>query len=156
MKEKFQSKSGFILACIGAAVGLGNALRFPGLCAMYGGGAFLLIYFIALVVLGLPLLNAEIALGRKFASGAPKCLAGISGKKSASAVGWAACINSVFTAVIYAGLAGWIISTAAHIAPLSYGAAELDQTEISGYFFDNVLNVRNDGIIDGISPTVLC
>lgn len=156
MKEKFQSKSGFILACIGAAVGLGNALRFPGLCAMYGGGAFLLIYFIALVVLGLPLLNAEIALGRKFASGAPKCLAGISGKKSASAVGWAACINSLFTAVIYAGLAGWIISTAAHIAPLSYGAAELDQTEISGYFFDNVLNASNDGIIDGISPTVLC
>ena len=37
-KERFKSKSGFILASIGAAVGLGNALRFPGLCAKYGGG----------------------------------------------------------------------------------------------------------------------
>ena len=73
-QEKFQSKSGFILASIGAAVGLGNALRFPGLCAKYGGGAFLLIYSVALVVLGVPLLNAEIALGRKIKGGAPKCM----------------------------------------------------------------------------------
>ena len=77
VKEKFKSKGGFILASIGAAVGLGNALRFPGLCAKYGGGAFLLIYFVALVILGVPLLNAEIALGRKFSGGAPKCMSSL-------------------------------------------------------------------------------
>lgn len=155
--NKFKSKGGFILASIGAAVGLGNALRFPGLCAKYGGGAFLLIYFAALIILGLPLLNAEIALGRKFQGGAPRCMGALAPRlpKAAAAVGWAACLNSVITAVIYAGLAGWIIATAAHIAPLAVQAPDLSQTQISDYFFANVLKSRNDGIIDGISPLVL-
>lgn len=147
--EKFQSKGGFILASIGAAVGLGNALRFPGLCAKYGGGAFLLIYSVALLALGLPILNAEIALGRKIKGGAPKCMKSL--KKSGEGFGWASCVNSVFTAVIYAGLAGWIIATAATVVPLCLNAPLLTDTEISGYFFDTVLSARNDGVIDGFS-----
>ena len=62
------------MACVGAAVGLGDSLRFPGLCAKYGGGTFLLIYFVALIFIGIPVLNAEIALGRKFRAGAPRGL----------------------------------------------------------------------------------
>lgn len=147
--EKFQSKGGFILASIGAAVGLGNALRFPGLCAKYGGGAFLLIYSVALLVLGLPILNAEIALGRKIKGGAPKCMRSL--KRRGEGFGWASCINSVFTAVIYAGLAGWIIATAVTAVPLCLNAPALNDTEISGYFFNNVLSARNDGVIDGFS-----
>ncbi|MDE5666750.1 MAG: hypothetical protein K2I29_00750 [Clostridia bacterium] len=150
--EKFQSKGGFILASIGAAVGLGNALRFPGLCAKYGGGAFLLIYSVALLVLGLPILNAEIALGRKIKSGAPKCMKSL--KRHGEGFGWASCVNSVFTAVIYAGLAGWIIATAATVVPLCLNAPSLTDTEISGYFFDSVLSARNDGVIDGFSLLV--
>lgn len=152
--EKFQSKGGFILASIGAAVGLGNALRFPGLCAKYGGGAFLLIYAVALVALGLPLLNAEIALGRKIKAGAPKCMRSLfngTRAKVAERFGWASCINSVITAVIYAGLAGWIIATVATVIPLCLNAPALTDTEISGYFFNSVLSARNDGVIDGFS-----
>lgn len=152
--EKFQSKGGFILASIGAAVGLGNALRFPGLCAKYGGGAFLLIYAIALVALGLPILNAEIALGRKIKAGAPKCMRSLfngTRAKVAERFGWASCINSVITAVIYAGLAGWIIATVATVIPLCLNAPALTDTEISGYFFNSVLSARNDGVIDGFS-----
>lgn len=141
-------------------MGLGNALRFPGLCAQYGGGAFLLIYVIALVVLGVPLLNAEIALGRKIGGGSPKCLASVlkeRRKKLGKGLGWASCINSTFTALIYAGLAGWIIATAILIVPLSLSANALSKDEISGYFFNNVLSARNDGVIDGFSPLVaLC
>ena len=152
MAEKFQSKSGFILASIGAAVGLSNALRFPGLCAKYGGGAFLLIYAIALVALGLPLLNAEIALGRKIKGGAPKCM--LSLKRKGEAFGWASCINSVFTALIYAGLAGWIIATAVTAVPLCLTAPALTDTEISGFFFNDILSARNDGVISGFSLLV--
>ena len=157
VKDKFQSKSGFIIASIGAAVGLGNALRFPGLCAKYGGGAFLLIYFCALVILGLPLLNAEIALGRKLKSGAPLCMGSLTPKlpRLGGSVGWASGLNSVFTAVIYAGLAGWIISAAGSFVPLALNAPQMTQPEISSYFFSKVLHSRNDGIIDGISPLVL-
>lgn len=148
----FKSKSGFILASIGAAVGLGNAVRFPGMCAKYGGGTYLLIYFAALVILGIPLLNAEIALGRKFGGGAPKCMESL--KRGAGRIGWASCANSAITALIYAGLAGWILATVVSIAPLSLSAPKLTQSEISGYFFDKVLKSRSDGVISGISPAV--
>ncbi len=151
-KQKFSSKGGFILASIGAAVGLGNALRFPGLCAKYGGGAYLFIYLIALIVLGIPLLNAELALGRKYGGGAPVCLNGL--KRGSGAIGWASCANSLVTGLIYAGLAGWIIAMVIKVVPLSFSAPSLTQAEVSGYFFQTVLKVRADGVISSISPLV--
>lgn len=136
-QEKFKSRGGFILASVGAAVGLGNALRFPGLCAKYGGGSFLLIYFVALIVMGVPILNAEIALGRKFGGGAPKCMASLN--KRAEPVGWSSCFNSLIVAVVYAGLLGWIIAMAVKIIPLCIKAQSMTDGEIGGYFFDGVM-----------------
>ncbi len=147
-KQKFKNKRSFILTCVGAAVGLGNALRFPGLCAKFGGGAYLLVYLTALVFLGVPLLNAEIALGRKYAGGAPKCLKEL--KRGGDKIGWASSVNSMVTAVIYAGLAGWLITMAVKITPLCTGGF----ADVSGYFFDKVLSARDDGVISGISPLV--
>lgn len=140
--ERFSSRRAFVLASIGAAVGLGNALRFPGLCAKYGGGAFMLIYFIALAVMGVPLLNAEIALGRKVRGGAPVCMRML--RRRAEPAGWAACFNSLVVSVIYAGLLGWILFMAVKIVPLSESAAHLSADETGGYFFgvleENVLS----------------
>lgn len=149
MAEKFKSRGGFILASVGAAVGLGNALRFPGLCAKYGGGTFLFIYVCALLLLGIPLLNAEAALGRKVRGGAPRCMASLF--KGGGHLGWAQCANSLFTAVIYAGLAGWLLSEAVEIVPVC-----LSQGGVSpqSYFFENVLHASGDGAITGISPLV--
>lgn len=151
MTEKFKSKGSFVLASVGAAVGLGNALRFPGLCAKYGGGAFLLIYLIALLVLGIPLLNAEIALGRRVGGGAPKCMQSL--VKGGSKLGWAQCANSVFTAVLYAGIAGWILSMAFEIFPLCTSPNAVENAP--SFFFENVLHSGGDGVISGISPLVL-
>ena len=52
-RSNWASRSTFILAAVGSAVGLGNAWRFPGLCAKYGGGAFLLVYLITMLILTL-------------------------------------------------------------------------------------------------------
>ncbi len=138
-----------MLSSIGAAVGLGNAVRFPGLCAKYGGGAFLTVYIVALAVLGVPLLCAEIALGRRTGGGAPKCFASLSprGEKA----GWAVSFNSLFVAVIYAGLIGWILSMAVKIFPLSLSGGG----NARDYFFTEVLPSRKDGVISGFSPLVL-
>ncbi|MEY3480007.1 MAG: hypothetical protein RIQ71_782 [Verrucomicrobiota bacterium] len=62
--ENWSSKIGVILAVTGSAVGLGNFLRFPGLAAKYDGGAFMIPYFVALLLIGLPLAWAEWAMGR--------------------------------------------------------------------------------------------
>ena len=152
-KDKFGSKKGFILASIGAAVGLGNALRFPGLCARYGGGAYMLVYLIALIFLGVPLLNAEIALGRKYQGGAPDCMQRL--RKGGAKLGWSAGVNSVFTAVIYAGLAGWIISMVFKIVPLSSQAPYIDEGDTANYFFNEIINARPDYSISSISFFVL-
>jgi SNF family Na+-dependent transporter len=64
-KEAWSSRLGVILAVAGSAVGLGNFLRFPGLAAQYGGGAFMIAYFISLLLLGIPIGWAEWTMGRR-------------------------------------------------------------------------------------------
>ncbi len=63
-RERWGSKLGVVLAVAGSAVGLGNFLRFPGMAANNGGGAFMIPYFVALLLLGLPLMWIEWTLGR--------------------------------------------------------------------------------------------
>ena len=63
-KESWATRIGVILAVMGSAVGLGNFLRFPGKATQYEGGAFMIPYFIALLVLGLPIAWAEWTMGR--------------------------------------------------------------------------------------------
>jgi neurotransmitter:Na+ symporter, NSS family len=63
-KEMWSSRLGVILAVAGSAVGLGNFLRFPGLAAQYGSGAFMVAYFVSLLILGIPICWAEWTLGR--------------------------------------------------------------------------------------------
>ena len=63
-REKFSSRLGFILISAGCAIGLGNVYRFPIWCGAYGGGLFLLFYLIFLLLLGLPVMTVELAVGR--------------------------------------------------------------------------------------------
>lgn len=64
-KEQWGSKLGVILAVAGSAVGLGNFLRFPGQAAKYGGGAYMIPYFCALLIVGIPICWAEWTMGRR-------------------------------------------------------------------------------------------
>ncbi len=63
-REKFGSRLGFILISAGCAIGLGNVWRFPYIVGKYGGAAFVLIYLAFLLILGLPVMVAEFAVGR--------------------------------------------------------------------------------------------
>lgn len=106
-RGKWASRSTFILAAIGSAVGLGNAWRFPGLVAKHGGGAFLFAYLIAMFALGIPLLMMEISIGRKMRAGAPNALRGLN--KKFEAIGWAATANAGVIVVYYAVVFAWVI-----------------------------------------------
>ncbi|MCS7207500.1 MAG: sodium-dependent transporter [Dehalococcoidia bacterium] len=68
-QERWSSRLGFILATIGSAIGVGNLWRFPYLVGMNGGGAFLVPYFLAIALCGLPILMLELAGGRRFRQG---------------------------------------------------------------------------------------
>jgi len=107
MREQWSSRSTFILAAIGSAVGLGNAWRFPGLAAKHGGGAFLFVYFIAMLAIGIPLLMMEISIGRRTRQGAPGSMRAIN--KKAEPVGWIAVSNGFFICIYYAVVFAWVI-----------------------------------------------
>ena len=63
-RESFGSRLGFILVSAGCAIGIGNVWRFPTVTGQYGGGIFVLFYLLFLVLMGLPVLTMELAVGR--------------------------------------------------------------------------------------------
>ena len=63
-REKFSSRLGFILISAGCAIGLGNVYRFPIITGAYGGAAFVLVYLLFLILLGVPIITVELAVGR--------------------------------------------------------------------------------------------
>jgi len=95
------------MAAIGSAVGLGNAWRFPGLAAKYGGGAFLFVYLIAMLVVGIPLLMMEIAVSRRTRKGAPGSMRALN--KKTEGVGWLAVSNGIGISIYYAAVFAWVI-----------------------------------------------
>ena len=63
-RESFSSRLGFILVSAGCAIGIGNVWKFPYLCGQYGGAAFILIYLVFLLILGIPVMICEFSIGR--------------------------------------------------------------------------------------------
>jgi len=106
-RSQWSSRFTFILAAIGSAVGLGNAWRFPGLANKHGGGTFLLVYLLAMVVMGIPLLMMEISISRKFRKGAIESMRGIN--KKCEPVGWAATSNAFVIVCYYSVVFAWVI-----------------------------------------------
>ena len=106
-RSTWGSSATFILAAVGSAVGLGNAWRFPNLAAKHGGGAFLLVYLLAMLIIGIPLLMMEISIGRKMRSGAPGALRKMN--KKFEPIGWAATSNAFVIVTYYAVVFAWVI-----------------------------------------------
>ncbi len=63
-RERLGSRLGFIMLSAGCAIGCGNVWKFPWMCGQFGGGGFILVYFLCLIVLGLPVMTMEFAIGR--------------------------------------------------------------------------------------------
>jgi len=108
-RENFSSRLGFILAAAGSAVGIGNLVGFPVNAAKNGGGAFLLIYALFVAFICLPVMIAEMAVGRKTAKepvGAYKSLSG--GSKLWGAAGFIGVLTPFMIAVFYMVLTVWI------------------------------------------------
>lgn len=141
-RGQWSSRFTFILAAIGSAVGLGNAWRFPGLAAKHGGGTFLVVYLLAMVIMGIPLLMMEISISRKFRKGAIESMRGI-GKKF-EPIGWAATSNAFVIVCYYAVVFAWVILMFAN--SWQFAGMTGDSEKASGLFFDLTMTT---GAIDG-------
>ena len=112
-RDGFKSKWGFILACIGSAVGMGNIWRFPIMVSKFGGMTFLIPYFIFVVLIGSTGIIEEFAMGRWAAAGPVgafgKCTEERTGKKSVGeAIGAIPTLGSMMLAIGYTVVMGWI------------------------------------------------
>ncbi len=141
-RSEWSSRFVFILAAIGSAVGLGNAWRFPGLAAKHGGGTFLLVYLLAMLVMGVPLLMMEISVARKFHKGAIESMRGMG--KRCEPIGWAATANAFVIVCYYAVVFAWVILM--FVFSWKFAGMTGNNDAASGLFFDLT---QTTGLIEG-------
>ncbi len=133
MKELWQSRTSFVLASIGSAIGLGNIWRFPYVCYECGGGAFLIPFLVALLTAGIPLMVLEYSVGHKFSKPAPLALGNL--KKGFEILGWFALLVGFGIATYYAVIMGWAFNYLGYSFNMAWG----DNTQ--GFFFDQFLKI---------------
>jgi NSS family neurotransmitter:Na+ symporter len=111
--ENWSSRFTFLLAAVGAAVGLGNIWKFPYITGESGGGAFVLIYLLAVAFVALPILIAEIAIGRWGRQSPPNAIINVAVSQGRSKywtiIGWFGMLAAYLIATYYSVIAGWSI-----------------------------------------------
>ncbi|WP_332870077.1 hypothetical protein [Salisediminibacterium selenitireducens] len=108
-RERWATKLGFILAAVGSAVGLGNIWRFSYVAGESGGAAFILIYVLCIFLIGLPVLLAEFAIGRKGQADVVQSFSNIAPKKPWVIGGILGVLTSFIILSFYGVIAGWVI-----------------------------------------------
>ena len=109
-REHLASRLGFILLSAGCAIGCGNVWKFPWMAGQFGGGGFVLVYIICLLVLGLPVMVMEFAMGRASQASPLGMYQALEKKGSKWHIhGWFALLGNVALMAFYTVVAGWMI-----------------------------------------------
>lgn len=110
-RESFKSRLGFLLVSAGCAIGIGNVWRFPFVVGQNGGGFFVLIYLIMLVIMGLPVLSMELAVGRASRKSAVLAYRVLEKPKAKWHIhGWFALIGCFVLMMYYTTVSGWMLN----------------------------------------------
>ena len=127
-REKFSSRLGFILISAGCAIGLGNVWRFPYITGKYGGAAFVLIYLVFLVILGMPIMAMEFAVGRASRKSAARSFHVLEPKGTKWHIeGYIAMAGNYLLMMFYTTVGGWMISYIFKIASGSFHGLKPDE-----------------------------
>ena len=145
--EQWGTRIGVILAVAGSAVGLGNFLRFPGQAAQNGGGAFLLPYFISLLILGIPLCWAEWTMGRfgglRGFNSAPGIFSAVCGTPKARYFAVPALLIPLVIYMYYVVIESWCLAYA--FSYLNGSLMRGDDPEGYGQFFGDFVGIGENG-----------
>lgn len=149
-RQRWTSRTIFLFAAIGSAVGLGNVWRFPYLTYKFGGGAFLIPYLIALFVLGVPLLILEFAMGQRFQKGCIDAFNTVNHKLRG--IGLAAILAGFIVVVYYVVIMAWSL-----VFLINSFASPLPWTDDpESYFLNDVVGISSSvSDIGGINTTLL-
>lgn len=148
-RDGFQSRTGFIMACIGSAVGMGNIWRFPIMVSLWGGMTFLIPYFICVFLISQTGVIGEMALGRSAEAG-PMGAFGMATKKKfgnfkvGEGIGLIPVLGSMALAIGYSCVVGWIIKY--FVLSFSGGLSSLgqDMDKIGGLFGTTAVSMGNN------------
>lgn len=135
-REQWGSRTGFVLAAVGSAIGLGNIWRFPYMAYENGGGAFFIPYLFAMLTAGIPFMILEFTMGHKFRGAAPKTLSKINSKFEW--LGWFQVMIAAVIGVYYVAIIGWSISYVGLAVNQGWG------TDPNAYFFGEYLQLGSD------------
>ncbi|MCO8109118.1 sodium-dependent transporter [Acinetobacter indicus] len=143
-RENWSARSGFIIAAIGSAVGLGNIWRFPYVAYENGGGAFLVPYLVAIFAAGLPLLYLDYAVGHKFRKAPPLAYKKLMNSES---LGWWQVMVTLVIGIYYASVLSWAGSYMYYAIGQKWGA------DTQAFFFNSYLQ-NGEGLALGFVPTL--
>lgn len=142
-RENWGTRTGFILAAVGSAIGLGNIWRFPYMVYDNGGGAFLIPYFFALITAGIPIIIMEFGLGHKYKGAAPTTFFSIARKWEW--LGWWQVLIAFVISVYYVAVIGWAVNYTGFSFTQSWG------TDTKAFFFGDFLQLSDSALnIGGI------
>lgn len=150
-RERFGSRLGFILISAGCAIGLGNVWRFPYITGKYGGAAFVLLYLVFLVILGLPVMVMEFAVGRASQKSCAQSFDKLEPKGSRwHWYKWLGIGGNYLLMMFYTTVGGWMLAYVVKSATGTFSG--LDAQGVGGVF-DNML--ANPGEMLGWMMTVI-
>jgi NSS family neurotransmitter:Na+ symporter len=137
----WSSRLAFILAATGSAVGLGNIWKFPYVTGENGGGAFVLVYLLCIAVVGIPIMMAEVMIGRRGGSSPVKSLSLIAGqdrlKPAWKLVGAVGILAGFLILSFYSVIGGWAIS---YVGTTASGQLAGQSADAVGAIFSGLLS----------------
>lgn len=129
-RERLGSRLGFILLSAGCAIGVGNVWKFPYMVGQYGGGAFVLIYLLCLVLLGVPVMTMEFAMGRASQKSPVKLYERLEPKGSKWHIhGYFAMAGNYILMFFYTVVTGWMLRYFVDMAAGKFQNADVAQVE---------------------------
>ena len=142
--EHWSSRFAFLMASVGFAVGLGNIWRFPYVAGENGGAAFVIIYLACAVGIGVPILMAELLIGRRGKGSPPNAMAMVARESNRSSnwkvVGAMGLLAAYTIEIVYAGVVGWVLWYLFKAITTGFVGvdAQVAETTFSGVLADNI------------------
>ena len=133
-RENFRSRMGFLLVSAGCAIGIGNVWRFPTITGQYGGGYFVLFYLICLVIMGIPVMTMELAVGRASRKSAVRAYQTLEKPGQKWHIhGWFCMIGCCLLMMYYTSVTGWMVDYFCKFLTGRFTAG-MDSEQINGVF----------------------
>lgn len=130
-RDSFGTRLGILAAAAGSAIGLGNIWRFPYILGKNGGGAFLVIYLICIVIIGIPIMISEFIIGRSTKKNAIGAFKKLAPKTPWSIIGWMGLLSAIAVLSFYGVVAGWCMNYVVSTATNTFiGKTAQDMTNI--------------------------